>query len=352
MRAVIAIIFSLLLMGIETRVYAQQMDFTLLERTPKNEFERITINGGRYDIFASGDIAENSAEKLADFVRRNQIEFARVHFNSLGGSLIGGIRLGEKIRELGFETSVRHIDFEYDKGPVAYCASACAYAFAGGTHRFLSQDVGMLGLHQFYPRENGALDSSQTQIIAGLILAYLEKMGVNSRAYQVASQAGSEDMVWLSPNQAEIIGIADNGTSPPTAITKIRDGYPYLRLEQEFNDVTSRVLIICSDGHHDILAGIVTTPEMSQEWVDYFGTSYLYFDEEQYLPITESRGHAAEGSVIWLDRPLNDRGVSLLRNSDILGIWLNNGGPMQWGAHIEIGKLRREINDFLDNCQR
>lgn len=352
MRLVFAILSLVFLLATEAGAYAQQMDYTLPARTPKNEFKRITLNGGRYDIFASGTIAEDSAEALADFVKRNRIDIARVHFNSLGGSLIGGIRLGEKIRELGFETSVQHIDFEYDKGPVAYCASACAYAFAGGTHRFLSQDVGVLGLHQFYSREGDGIDSSQTQMVAELILSYLERMGVNSRAFQVASQAGSEEMVWLSSRQAEEIGLADNGISPPTAVIRIRDGYPYLRMEQTFNDVTSRVLLMCIGGEFGVLAGIVTTPEISQEQVGYFGTSYIYFDGEQYLPISGSRGHAAEGSVIWLDRPLNNRGLSLIRNSDILGIWLNNGGPMQWGAHIEIGKLRGEINDFLDNCQR
>jgi hypothetical protein len=352
MRLFLAILFSVSMLATGSEALAQQMNFNLLARTPKNEFERLTLNGGRYDIFASGTIAEDTAEVLQDFVKRNGIEVARVHFDSLGGSLIGGIRMGEKIRELGFETSVRHINFEYDKGPIAYCASACAYAFAGGTHRFLSEDVGVLGLHQFYSRENRGIDSSQTQMVAGLILSYLEKMGVNSRAFQVASQAGSDDMVWLSSRQAEEIGLADNGVSPPTAEIKLRDGYPYLRMEQSFNDVISRVLVMCVDGEFGLMAGIVTTPELSQEQVGYFGTSYLYFDDEQYLPITGSRGHAAEGSVVWLDRPLNGRGISLLRQSEVLGIWLNNGGPMQWGTHIQIGKVRKEINEFLNNCQR
>lgn len=352
MRLFLAIVFAGLFFLMETEAQAQEMNFVIPSRTQENEFKRITLNGGKYNIFASGDIEENTADILDDFVRREEIELAVIHFNSAGGSLIGGILLGEKIRELGFETSVRHIEFEYDKGPIAYCASACAYAFAGGTHRFLHQEMGLLGLHQFYSREGGEINSSQTQMIAGLILSYLDRMGVDSRAFQVASQAGSGDMAWISAKQAEEIGLADNGVFPPTAEIKLQGGYPYLRLEQTFNDVASRVLVMCSAGQFQLLAGIVTTPEVSREQIGYFGTSYLYFDDEQYLPVENSRGHEAEGSVVWLDRPLNGRGIRLLRQSDILGIWLNNGGAMQWGSYIQIGKVRHQINDFLDNCQR
>ena len=331
---------------------AQKMSFAIPARTPENEFSRITFNGGRYDIFASGTIEEQSAEALVQFVRYNKIDFARIHFNSLGRSLIGGIRLGEKIRELGFETSVRHIEFDYEQGPVAYCASACAYAFAGGTHRFVFEEMGVIGLHQFYSLEDNAINSGQAQMLSAFILSYLTKMGVDSRAFQLASQTASDDMTWISAQQAEEIGLADNGVFPPIAEIKLRDGYPYLKVEQTFNDVASRVLIMCLEGQFHILAGVVTTPEVSREQVGYFGISYLYFDDEQYLPMESSSGHEAEGSVIWLNRPLNDRGIGLLRKSDFLGIWLNNGGPMQWGSYLHIGKVRSQINDFLDNCQR
>ncbi len=331
---------------------AMAMDFKIKPRTQLNEMSRITIHGGRFHIFASGAITEDSADALTEFVAREKIELARVYFDSPGGSLIGGIRLGERIRSLGFETSVQAIDYEYEKGPKAICASACAYAFAGGTHRFLGADSGEIGLHQFFSTTAEGLGSGDTQRISALILDYLSRMGLDAQAFKIASQTHSGTMAWLTSKDAELIGLVDNGVAPPTAQIKLRDGWPYLRLEQHFNDVSSRVLLMCVETEFYIMAGIVTNPEVSNQQVGFFGTSYLYFDEHQYMPVGESRGHKVEGSVVWLERPLTPEGLSHLASAETLGIWLNNGGPMQWGSHMDISKVRTDIDEFVKNCRR
>ena len=78
-----------------------------------------------------------------------------IEFNSPGGSLLGGIRLGRAIRMLAMNTSIgktvlnsafeEHSFYHTEKG---ICFSACAYAFLGGLTRVANG--GEYGVHQFY----------------------------------------------------------------------------------------------------------------------------------------------------------------------------------------------------------
>jgi hypothetical protein len=63
-----------------------------------------------------------------------------VKFNSPGGVVIVGVRIGDIIREYQIATYV-------SKG--TFCASACAIAWLGGVKRFVSYD-GAVGFHGVY----------------------------------------------------------------------------------------------------------------------------------------------------------------------------------------------------------
>lgn len=350
----LAVLSGLLTVGI-SKSYASasdSMEFRIEEDTPRNRMMRFTINGGRYDIYASGLIDSEAPIRFRKFVKDNGIEQARVLFDSGGGSLIGGLKLGEAIRELGFETEVRSIDYEYDKGPIATCASACSYAFAGGISRFFDDQYGRLGLHQFYDDKNNVADVGQTQMISGMLVSYLDRMGINSRAFAIASMTDKSAMTWLTRADAEQIGLADNGISPTIAELKINEGMPYLKLEQNHHDVTARVLIMCDNERFSVMGGIVTTPEHSTEQLSFFGISYLEFDQTQYGRVSSSAGADAQGSVIWIDRNLDATGFGLLKKAETLGVWLENGGVMRWGAYLDLKPVRKQIDSFLLNCRR
>jgi hypothetical protein len=60
------------------------MEFTLEEDTPSNNMARIALHGGRYDIYATGTIEAEAAERLKEFIAVNEIGHARVLFDSPG----------------------------------------------------------------------------------------------------------------------------------------------------------------------------------------------------------------------------------------------------------------------------
>jgi hypothetical protein len=328
------------------------MTFLTPEKTAESEVSRIILDAERHEIYAIGDIENDTAQKFETFVAKHSIKRARVHFVSGGGSLLGSMLFGLKIRELGFETEISGpIDKNFERTK-AICASACAYAFAGGVHRFYSDQTGALGLHQFFSTGSNGMDSSEAQQMSALILRYLDEMGVDASAFRLASETTSDEMAWVSTEDAVSMKLADNGVEPTTAEIKLSEGWPYLRLNQNHNDFTARVLVYCFDGEFHLASGIVTTPALSRDQAATFGTSYLYFDDTQFSPVSQSRGHEAVDSTIWIERPLNRQGLSLLQNSQRLGIWLNNGGAFQWGAHMDLTQVRTQIRNFVSNCNR
>jgi hypothetical protein len=139
--------------------------------------------------------------------------------------LLAGIKLGEMIRRAGLITgvgktvgeqssfdadTVESSDYEPRKG---LCASACVYAFIGGTKRFASKSK--IGIHQFYDsravneplaKTASSVDRSTDQLLAGLLLEFVIRMGVDPRLVSLASSVAPwEEMKWL--NASEMIDL-------------------------------------------------------------------------------------------------------------------------------------------------
>lgn len=184
------------------------------------------FNGGNCNgcewIIAEGTIQQNTPEVFRKFLEVKKAKGV-VRFNSPGGNLLAGLKLGEMIRSAGLFTAVgktigEQSSFDADtiqekmpdsavyKTPDGICASACVYAFIGGVTRFASKSK--IGIHQFYDgkalneplaKTASAIDRSVDQLLAGLLLEYVMRMGVDARLISLASSVPPwEDMKWLS----------------------------------------------------------------------------------------------------------------------------------------------------------
>jgi hypothetical protein len=117
---------------------------------------------------------------------------AFVAFNSDGGSLLAGLRLGEAIRRKGFFTIVPD---------GRRCASACALAWLGGVERF----IGTSGKISFHPAYDPASDESG--VGTAVVETYLNKIGLPYEAVIYITQAASNEMTWLNMSDAAQRGI-------------------------------------------------------------------------------------------------------------------------------------------------
>jgi len=139
-------------------------------------------------VVLEGSLAEFDEDQFA--AKAASLSSAFVAFNSDGGSLLAGLRLGEAIRRKGFSTIVpdgRH------------CASACALAWLGGVERVIGTS-GKISFHAAY-------DSAADESGVGTVDAYLSKIGLPYEAVSYITQATSNEMTWLNMSDAAQRGI-------------------------------------------------------------------------------------------------------------------------------------------------
>jgi hypothetical protein len=321
-----------------------------METSAESRFFTMT-QGGVFRIYASGEITEGTTERMLAFVRDQKVEAAKIHFDSPGGSLLEGMKLGRAIRALGFQTTVGVYNPKYVDGANSHsiCASACAYAFAGGVSRFLDEYSGALGIHQFYSAV-GNVSGESVQQVSGIIVAYLDEMGVDAKAFTLSTRADRDGMIWLNPELALRLRFANNGVAPPVAEIRLAGMRPYLRVEQEHHNVTTRVLFTCMDRRLSIGFGIVTDPETSQFIVAFPKRSYLELDHQEYLQVAGKVGAEANDSVVWLWRDLTAANLATITRASKVDGWVDGSGAVRWGAQLDMPTVREQIVDYGRKC--
>lgn len=154
-------------------------------------------------IRIKGDLNEEDGARFAAVI----LPFKRaiIEFDSKGGALGGGIFIGKLINEYRFWTTVR---------PKKLCASACALAWLGGSKRFVEKGA-KIGFHAAYTKQKGRL--SEHGMANAIIGAYLTRLGLSEYAVAYATASGPAGMTWLTPDDADAVGIEVTFGTPPNA---------------------------------------------------------------------------------------------------------------------------------------
>lgn len=330
---------------------ANAMKFESPNHEFMDNFHWVNENGGLFRVYATGEIDNNSGAMFDRFVKQNKIQRAIVFFNSGGGSLSGAIELGKVIRQLGFDTGIA----SFRDGTTKYegiCASACAYAFAGGVSRYYKAGATRLGLHQFYSKDN-LISNKASQEVSGLLVAYLQSMGVDALAFSVSSKAGPEEMLWLSADDAIRLKFSNNGERATTSELKLLDNITYLKIEQEKSAATGRFLFYCLNKQIVLWGGMVTDPENSNDKFDWATRSYFTFGGntiQEERKEDNQEGITVSGSVVWVHRILRRNEAQELLASDSIGTWVASDGFMSYGALATISNVKSNIQNFFGNC--
>ncbi len=316
----------------------------------ERRFGEVTAQG-HLNIYVTGQFRDGDASRFANFVERNQLEMANIVFDSPGGSLVEGLTLGRLIRELGFDTSIGNLTDEPGRNSNSVCASACAYAFAGGSIRTMVQGS-RLGLHQFRSASNTGASEAEAQTVSAILVSYLTEMGIDAQAFAIASMAQPNEMVWLTYDDAMEINLINTGVLATTAEVRLIDMRPYLRLNQSRPSVDLRALIMCWDRQISVLAGIVTNQSRSGEISDpeWVARSYLELDNTELLAVPGTAGLDVNEDTVWLTRALAPHSVEHLLAADTLGIWIDGFGMLRAGGTIDLTEVRPAISDYIRQC--
>ena len=307
----------------------------------------------RAKIYASGDIERGTALKFVNFIKQHNIGRAMVYFNSYGGSLHEGILLGEIIRETGYSTTIG------TKNNIlsGVCASACAYAFAGGTSRYIYYDRQRLGLHQFYSKNNRNVgDIGNTQQTTAKIVKYLSDMGIHEQAFVVASTTNKDGMYWLTKAEALKLNFANNGKNTTTAEIKLihssTEGQKiYLKLEQARAEGTGKLLFYCENNAMNVQGIIPTNTETAMKHSQSSIRHYFELSDGELLVQKGHDGIRAKNGRVLFDRKLSSVDTNRILNSNVMNMWTENGSDFRWGIEIDIYPVKEKMREFMNSCK-
>jgi hypothetical protein len=264
----IRIVTVIVLIGFGGSKFCQAAEGDRFDRTIGAPMEfRLAGSGGNCPsciwIVADGVIGTDTPDKFRAFLAKMGSDgtgSTNLHLNSSGGNLIGALRLGELIRSNRFNTAVSktigveqasgYIQADPEPSPAGLCASACVFAFAGGVQRYgvgttLAENIGYqrpgrIGVHQFYdPKIFDGLDKSQftamdrssDQVIIGLVLEYLNRMGISSDLLVISSGVTPwGELHWLSDEELRKTGL-DNVDLLDAALVAHPDGSASVNVE-------------------------------------------------------------------------------------------------------------------------
>ena len=163
------------------------------------------VDNGPTLVAIEGELELADIETFRIKTESLQVGRATVEFNSKGGSLLAGIRIGALIRARKFTTLVPD---------GAQCSSACALAWLGGTRRLVGE-YASVGFHTAYIIKTGGMaESGPGNAILG---AYLNQLGLSEKAIIYITHAAPTSMQWMSMEEAAEFGIAVAKLSPAHA---------------------------------------------------------------------------------------------------------------------------------------
>jgi hypothetical protein len=135
-----------------------------------------------------GGIEGNDADRFQEL--SSTLNNAIVLLKSSGGKIAPAIQIGEAVRAKGYTTVVKDV-----------CASSCALIWLAGSKRFMTPTA-HIGLHQAY-NGTGQADGRGNAILG----SYLTRLGLSYSAISYATEAGPQDVKWLTVDDAKRVGI-------------------------------------------------------------------------------------------------------------------------------------------------
>ena len=276
------------------------------------------LDNGSTLIVIDGKFELSDVESFRSKIASLPAGKATVAFESKGGRLLSGIRLGSMIREKRFSTVVA------DSGS---CVAACALAWLGGAKRFVGQGARVGFQAAYILKSDVPTESGPGNAILG---AYLNQLGLSEKAILYVTRASPTSMQWLTMTDAEANGIAVSRlptaeTSPGYALASASDqqdgGTQGERLQQRAVEFVRSII----DRWSGPSAGVVSRIE------DLYADSVVYHGRStpRRTVLASKNGIAAR----WTERSYTIHPGSLSASCGKPGEACRVKGVMSWNNH-------------------
>ena len=255
------------------------------------------LAGTAWFIYLEGKIDPDAANRLEAFIVKNKVPYhSIVILNSPGGSLVGGMELGEVIRKHGFETDIgtnnqKKQSYEYESGG---CYSACTLAYVGGVFRYLHEGS-HFGVHRFAFSQPLQGEADLAQIASASIVSYLRSMDIDTELFNLSTQAGPSEINEPSIDTLKLLNIVNYGFTKPQWTIESHSGFIYLKGERDTDKGRNKFIVICSAQSQMQLFVMFDSGGHDSELL-HFPTHFLVTDERSQ-PISPVSKEIKDGAI-------------------------------------------------------
>lgn len=341
---ILVLIFFLCSTSTSARAADDSMTFVIDRSIPTIVVE------GNPAIYADGVITMTTSEEFDRLMEKEKLPSGtEIYLNSPGGSYLGGLHLGQSFRQHGVSTYLGRQRIKGHSQLPALCASACAYAFAGGIHRYFYGNQDRLGVHQFYLSGDNKVDLGDAQLISSVLVSYLQTMGVDPALFSAASQSRRDEILWLTDKQALNLHLSDNGKAAMEVSIDVSAGQPYLKIVEDVEHQTNKILIVCLGNKLLVKGGFGVSADWAGMVVELAQRNYFESKTGNVLPLAGSEGVTQIDAYVWLDRIMARSDMYNILKGGEFGVWVD-GPDKRFGFSIVIAATTPKIKDFLDKC--
>ena len=166
-----------------------------------------------WNVFLEGEIDVGAAERVRRELAQVGKDGTSVYFDSQGGSLVDGLRIGGLLRRLGAATIVGRRGARSSEIESGICLSACSMAFLGGVYRHVPAGSAF-GVHRVATTTHSANDFDAGQIVAARVSGYIREMGIDPRLFERMAGAATDRIYVLSPAELRSLRVEYDGRQP------------------------------------------------------------------------------------------------------------------------------------------
>jgi hypothetical protein len=307
-------------------------------------------------IYASGPIDEDADKRLEEVIQNNKIpRGSDIYLHSGGGSLVGGMKLGNVMRKYLLHSNVGQLDLSAkDQGSPkpGNCYSACAMAYLGGEYRFLMTGSAY-GIHRFYLDKQTKQDADLAQMMSAMVVEYIRSMGASTEIFTIASRAGRDEIV--TPSQEELVrlNVVNNGSKPAKwTIESIPDGI-YLKGEQQASNGINKFMITCAPGEHVGLYAIFDAGMNGEDAMN-FNAETLMVDSTKISLAGRRESKKIVNGKMNLSYAVDAAILNAISKARTVGIWLQP--TPEAATHLGFENMpfdegRAKLPGFLQVCR-
>jgi hypothetical protein len=240
-----------------------------------------------------------------------------------------------------------------DKPKPGFCFSACALAFLGGEYRWLTPGS-IYGVHRFFWKEHTNNDADLAQILSAAVVQYIASMGVDTKLFALASEAGSSDAITPTPEQLLALDVINNGQKPVSWSIESLPGQIYLKGQQEtwINGISKFILSCPAHGAMFIFAIFNAGPNAKE--VMTWPVDWLFSDDMQFQIQNMQASKVNKNGEIDLLFGVDDALLRIITNTkSSIGIGLSpaRGAAIFEGfAYMPFAGAAAKLPGFLQVC--